>query len=204
MPCSFSERMVLKAPPALKGKASCVERMATCRDHLLVSDSQQLLGPLKNHFRVKLHFFDLNHYSTLFESILNNLWSTSLRLYLFPVTAAEGLAVTLQLKPWATAPCQLWVSVESEYHGPKADSVVWRWGHTHSDCLKFNPKWRVHQILNPYCLKLWSWCQGIFWYSLETSWGSFWDALRRRKDILVYGSSLAFAGTLILWHFSAN
>ena len=77
--------MVLKAPPALKGKASCVERtamcreascverMATCRDHLLVSDSQQLLRPLKNHFRVKLHIFDLNHYSTLFESILNNL-----------------------------------------------------------------------------------------------------------------------------------
>ena len=63
----------MKASEAIKGKASCVEHMDTWRDHIFTSDSQQLFRPLKNHFRVKLHFFSLNHYSTLFESILNTL-----------------------------------------------------------------------------------------------------------------------------------
>lgn len=178
--------MVVKASQAVKGKASCVERMATWRGHLFTSDSQQLSRPSKNHFRVKLHFFNLNHHSTLFESILNTLRSkrgkVSVHHYLSPVTAAEGL--WQRLSRWNAEqprPVNCEVLQRQDVVAPRADSVVWNCGHTYLDSLKFNPKWCVHQILNSCCLKLWSWVPRNFWYFFRDSLWFFLGCLKKEK-----------------------
>lgn len=101
---------------------------------------------------------------------------------LVPRNGCRGtVAVTFHWNAEQPRPVNYEVPQRWDVMAPGADSVVWNCGHTHFDSLKFNPKWCVHQILNSYCLKLWSWVPRNFWYFFRDSLWFFLGCLKKEK-----------------------